>query len=135
MVTRRCAFALRVVLLLAVGVLVGCAATPLPPARALDRTDLPRLAGTWEWASRWETPAVLGGGPVRVRLDSGRLAFETARATGIMTLHEGEGWRVLAGEGQERTGGRTFSFRLAQRAPGSAPGAATGPLVVLVVSD
>ncbi len=114
------------------GALAGCALGPLPPARALDPGDLPRLAGSWEWAEPLVSPARLGSGPIRVRIADGRLRFEAPAAVGSLTLHEGPDRRVLRGEARERLDGRTFPVALRQR-PDRAGRAVAGGSPVLVV--
>ena len=98
----------------------GCAGTgtqaakPLPPAKALQPTDLASLAGDWEGTLEG------GSGPftgrrtslVRVtvapdgsyttnkgRIEDGKVVFEGSATRGVATYHEGDGRRVLKGEG------------------------------------
>ena len=117
----------------------GCAALgPLPPAKSLQQGDLSRLAGAWEWASWKHTPARLGPGRMTVRLREGKMAFETARATGVLTFHESDGWRVLNGTGRDKVNGDTFEVRLTQWGSGQAVPASradAGRMLVLVVVD
>jgi hypothetical protein len=99
-------------------------AMPLPPAKMLQAGDLASLAGEWE--GRLEGSA--GAGPptgrradsVRVtvapdgsftsnidgvpgvgkaRIADGKILFEGSAARGTATLHEGDGRRVMAGQG------------------------------------
>lgn len=77
-------------------------------------SDLSRLAGTSEWSSLWETPARLGPGPMKVRVDDGKLRFETATTQGALTFHESDGRRVLNGTGTDKTNGRAFRVKLTQ---------------------
>jgi hypothetical protein len=113
--------------------LAGCALAPLPPERALQGSDLSRLAGEWEWSSMWVTPARLGPGPIRVRLADGRMVFETTATYGTLTLFEGQGRRVLKGEGRDRSGGTAFEVVLTQRALSDSVRPATAAAFGLVV--
>lgn len=117
------------------GTLTGCAVTALPPARDLGPGDLQRLAGTWEWAEPFVSPARLGPGPIRVRIAEGRMRFETATATGSLTLHEGRHRRVLRGEARERVGDRAFPVALRQRLDGAGRATAGTPGVSLVLVE
>lgn len=92
---------------------VGCAT--LPPAKPLQSGDLQRMGGMWAWTARFQSPARLGPGPIRVRLEDGRMRFETASARGLLTLHEGAGLRVLDGEAVTKTSGQSFPVQLTQR--------------------
>jgi hypothetical protein len=100
--------------------LAGCAAESTRTERALQPGDLPRLAGQWTWTTPLESPARLGPGPIKVRIEGGKLLFETATASGSLTLEEGPNGRVLRGEGQDKVGGRRFPIQLTQR-QGSQP--------------
>ena len=115
----------------------GCALAPLPPAKGLESGDLKRLGGPWEWSAWRDTPARLGTGPMTVRLREGKLAFETARTSGTLTYHEGDGRRVLSGKGVDKVGGGTFDVALTQWVRASATGStpATGPMMVLLVVE
>ena len=106
----------------------GCAGTPpaapLPPAKALQAGDLASLAGEWEGSLE----GVGGTGPlggrraqlVRVvvapdgsftsnvngqpgvgnsRIEDGKIVFEGSLTRGVATYHEGDGRKVLRGEG------------------------------------
>jgi hypothetical protein len=118
------------IVVLAVLLVGGCAGTgtqganPLPPAKALQPTDLASLAG--EWTGTLEGTA--GQGPftgrrtslVRVtvapdgsftsnisgvpgagkgRIEDGKVVFEGSATRGVATYHEGDGRRILKGEG------------------------------------
>ena len=103
-------------LILAVALLVlGCATGPLPPAKALQPNDLKQLSGNWVWSARFQTPARLGSGPIRVRVAGGQMLFESSAAVGALTLHEDATKRVLAGEGRDKSGDRRFNVELTQR--------------------
>jgi hypothetical protein len=121
--------------LVVAAVLAGCAFAPLPPAKGLQTSDLPRLAGAWEWSSLWETPARLGPGPMKVRVDDGKLRFETATTQGALTFHESDGRRVLNGTGTDKTNGRAFRVKLTQWGSGSDASrrSASAQLVLLVI--
>ena len=93
----------------------------LPPARAVQPEDLARLAGVWEGFS-----IIPGGGsaqvtatikpngefmlvgraatPGRLWISDGKIQYESAFSTGMMTLHEGDGKRVLVMNGAARNG-------------------------------
>ena len=100
------------------------AAKPLPPARALQPADLASLAGEWEGTLE----GAAGSGPfpgrraqlVRVtvqpdgsyttningqpgagkgRIEDGKVVFEGSATRGVATYHEGDGRKVLVGEG------------------------------------
>lgn len=106
----------------------GCAGTPpaapLPPAKALQPGDLASLAGEWQGTLE----GVGGSGPlggrraqlVRVtvapdgtftsningmpgvgsgRIEDGKVVFEGSATRGVATYHEGDGRKVLRGEG------------------------------------
>jgi hypothetical protein len=105
----------------------GCAstATPLPPARTVQAGDLAGLAGEWQGTLR----GVVGGpsGPAsgrrgnlrvtvapdgsftsnidgvpgvgKARIADGKILFEGSASRGTATLHEGDGRRVIAGQG------------------------------------
>jgi hypothetical protein len=77
--------------------------------------DLQQMGGMWAWTARSQSPAKLGTGPVRVRVEDGRMHFETAAARGVLTLHEGEGLRVLDGQAVAKSGGQPFPVQLTQR--------------------
>jgi hypothetical protein len=120
----------------AAAVLAACAGGPLPPPRDIQAGDLASLAGTWEWSAWAETPARLGAGPMRVRLDGGKLRFETARASGTLTLHQDGARRVLAGQGVEKAQGQAFAIQLTQRrASGAAASAPDGAQFVLLIVE
>ncbi len=95
--------------------LLGCATAPPESSPVVQIEGLSTLAGKWEWTSRLETPARLGPGPVAVRIEGGKILFESRDTSGTFTLHEGEGKRVLRGEGVSKAGGRPFSIELTQR--------------------
>jgi hypothetical protein len=102
----------------------GCAgAVPLPPAKALQPSDLASLAGEWQGTLRGTLGAghragesVLGRvvvapdgsytsningvpGVGRARIEGGKIVFEGSTTRGTATLHEGDGRRILRGEG------------------------------------
>ena len=116
-------------------IIAGCAFAPLPPAKGLQTSDLPRLAGAWEWSSVWETPARLGPGPMKVRVEDGKLRFETQKTSGVLTFHESNGRRVLNGTGTDRDNGRPFQVKLTQWGSGSdaSPRSAGAQMVLLVI--
>jgi hypothetical protein len=99
-------------------------AMPLPPAKTLQAGDLASLAGEWQGTVR----GVVGGtGPLagrtanarvtvapdgsftsnidgspgvgKGRIEGGKIVFEGSSTRGVATLHEGDGRRVLKGEG------------------------------------
>jgi hypothetical protein len=115
-----------VTLAFAVMLAAGCAttpATPLPPAKALQPSDLASLAGEWGGSLR----GTMGTGPLagrsavgfvtiapdgsytsnvsglpgsgKARIEGGKLVFEGSATRGTATLHEGDGRRVLKGQG------------------------------------
>ncbi|HEY7142144.1 MAG TPA: hypothetical protein VIE44_18780 [Methylomirabilota bacterium] len=124
---RRNAWAGVLTLTLTTLVAAGCATTgapPLPPAKMLQPGDLASLAGEWEGTLE----GVAGSGPfagrraqlVRVtvapdgsftsningmpgvgkgRIEGGKVVFEGSATRGVATLYEGDGRRVLKGEG------------------------------------
>lgn len=115
-------------LALAVILVSGCAGTstpaaPLPPAKVLQPSDLPSLAGEWRGTLKGSPGA--GGFPGRsadgrvtiapdgsyttnvsgalgvgkARIVGGQIVFEGSNTRGTATLYEGGGRRVLKGEG------------------------------------
>jgi hypothetical protein len=113
---------------LALAVAWGCAgsgmpaATPLPPAKALQPADLASLAGEWEgtleggsgpFSGRRTslvrvtvapdgsyTSSIAGApGAGKGRIENGKVVFEGSATRGVATYHEGDGRRVLKGEG------------------------------------
>ena len=115
-------------LVLAVAVASGCAgtgmpATPLPPAKMLQPSDLASLAGEWHGTLRGAAGAggfagraadgrvtiapdgsyttnvsgALGAG--RARIEGGKIVFDGSNTRGTAALHEGGGRRILKGEG------------------------------------
>jgi hypothetical protein len=116
--------------------LAGCAAfATLPPEKGLQGSDLARLAGPWEWSSIWDTPARLGPGPMKVKVDDGKLRFETQAARGVLAFHETDGHRVLNGTGTDKTSGATFGVKLTQWGSASDPRRASGAQLVLLVIE
>jgi hypothetical protein len=115
--------------------LVSCAAEAPGTARPLQPADLQRLAGTWTWTTPLTSPARLGPGPIKVRIAGGKLLFETATASGALTLEESATQRVLRGEGQDKVGGRRFPVQLTQRLSGSQPLPAPGGEPVTIVPE
>ena len=109
----------------------GCAA--LPPAARLQPGDLPQLAGSWAWTERIGTPAPLGGGPLKVRVEDGLLHFRSGAAEGALTLYEDASRRVLKGEGRSE-GGRSFPVELTQLR-GGAPGPSGSAALTLLVDE
>jgi hypothetical protein len=77
------------------------------------------MGGMWAWTARLQSPATLGTGPLRVRLEDGRMRFETASASGVLTLHEGEGRRVLDGQAVNKSSGQSFPVQFTQRGSSS----------------
>jgi hypothetical protein len=107
----------------------GCAgtgtstATPLPPAKMLQASDLAGLAGEWRGTLRGVgTTGPLQGrtanarvtvapdgsftsnidgnpGVGKARIEGGKIVFEGSVTRGTATLHEGDGRRILKGEG------------------------------------
>ena len=117
-------------LLVALTVLLvsGCAgggtqaAKPLPPAKALQPTDLASLAGNWEGtleggsspftgrrtslvrvtvAPDGSFTSNIGGvpGAGKGKIEGGKFVFEGSATRGVATYHEGDGRRLLKGEG------------------------------------
>jgi hypothetical protein len=115
-------------LALAVILVSGCAGTstpaaPLPPAKMLQPSDLPSLAGEWRGTLKGAPGA--GGfagrsadgrvtiapdgsyttnvsgvpGVGKARILGGQIVFEGSNTRGTAMLHEGGGRRVLKGEG------------------------------------
>jgi hypothetical protein len=121
--------------LVVAGVLAGCAFAPLPPAKGLQASDLPRLGGAWEWSSLWDTPARLGPGPMRVTVDEGKLRFETTTTRGTLTFHESDGRRVLNGTGTDKANGASFGVKLTQWGSASDPRQTTGAQLVRLVIE
>jgi hypothetical protein len=99
-------------------------AMPLPAAKTLQPADLASLAGEWQGTLKGATgtgPASAGRpasgrvtvspdgsytsnvnnlpGSGKARIDGGKLVFEGSGTRGTATLHEGDGRRVLKGEG------------------------------------
>ena len=104
--------------------LVGCGSAPLSPATNLQQRDLQRLSGTWTWSTPFESPGRLGPGPIKVRVEGGLLLFESATASGTLTLHEDGNKRILRGEGRDKADNRRFPVQLTQRTSGPRPPAA-----------
>jgi hypothetical protein len=107
----------------------GCAkramsTAPLPPAKTLQPADMAGLAGEWQGTLRGTGttgPAAAGRsanlrvtiapdgsftsnidgvpGTGRGRIEGGRIVFEGSTARGTAMLHEGDGRRMLVGEG------------------------------------
>jgi hypothetical protein len=98
--------------------------TPLPPAKMLQAADLGSLAGEWQGTLRGTGttgPASAGRtanlrvtiasdgsftsnidgmpGTGKGRIEGGKIIFEGSAARGTATLHEGDGRRILAGQG------------------------------------
>ena len=113
---------------LAVVLVGGCAGTgtqaakPLPPAKALQPTDLASLAGDWEGTLEGGSGPFTGRrtslvrvtvapdgsyttnisgvpGAGKGRIEDGKVVFEGSATRGVATYHEGDGRRVLKGEG------------------------------------
>jgi hypothetical protein len=114
------------ILALTLLVVAGCATAPpppLPPAKALQPSDLASLAGEWEGTLRGIAGTGHFGGqstPGRVKLapdgsyttsimgrpgagsamvEGGKIVFQGSITKGTATLHEGGGRQVLKGEG------------------------------------
>jgi hypothetical protein len=47
------------------------------------------------------------------------MRFETASASGVLTLHEGDGRRVLDGQATSKSGGQPFPVQFTQRGSSS----------------
>jgi hypothetical protein len=106
----------------------GCAgpgtqtAKPLPPAKALQPSDLASLAGEWEGTIEGGASPFTGRqtslarvtvapdgsytsnisgvpGVGKGRIEDGKVVFEGSATRGVATYHEGDGRRVLKGEG------------------------------------
>jgi len=98
------------------------AAKPLPPAKALQPTDLASLAGNWEGTLEGGSSPFTGRrtslvrvtvapdgsytsnisgqpGAAKGRIEDGKVVFEGSATRGVATYHEGDGRRVLKGEG------------------------------------
>ena len=116
-------------LVVAVMIVTGCAgmgtsAAPLPPAKTLQPSDLASLAGEWHGTLRASggarsadtgrtavgsmtfapdgsyTTNVSGSpGSGKAWIEGGKVMFEGSATRGTATLHEGDGRRVLKGEG------------------------------------
>lgn len=123
----------------------GCAgretsSAPLPAAKALQPADLAGLAGEWRGTLRGTGttgPAAAGRtanlrvtiapdgsftsnidgvpGVGRGRIEGGRILFEGSTARGSAALHEGEGRRVLVGEGTWVGFAGSGSFQVTKR--------------------
>ena len=93
-----------------VALLAGCAPVSLPPARAVKPGDLRVLGGKW-METRGRGLDAIGG---TYTVEGGKIRFETATATGVLTLHEGEKTRILRGEGVRKAGGDAFAIELTQ---------------------
>jgi len=114
---------------------LGCAATALQPVTDVRPDVLQRFGGRWEWSSWRQSPAVLGPGPIVVRLVDGRLRFETATTTGQLALYEGGDRRVLRGDGTDKKSGRPFEFDLRQHRGPVPADLQAGPSVFLVFAQ
>jgi hypothetical protein len=117
-------------LLVALAVLLagGCAGTgtqaakPLPPAKALQPSDLASLAGEWEGTLEGGSSPFTGRrtslvrvtvapdgsftsnisglpGAGKGRIEGGKVVFEGSATRGVATYYEGDGRRLLKGEG------------------------------------
>jgi hypothetical protein len=98
------------------------AANPLPPAKALQPADLASLAGEWEGTIEGGGSPFTGRrtslarvtvapdgsytsnisgqpGAGKGRIEGGKVVFEGSATRGVATYHEGDGRRVLKGEG------------------------------------
>jgi hypothetical protein len=114
---------------LAAALVAGCGGTmsqtaaPLPPAKALQASDLAALAGEWQGTLRGVgstgplpgrsanarvTVAPDGSfttnvdgvpGQGKARIEGGKIVFEGSATRGTATLHEGGGRSVIVGEG------------------------------------
>jgi hypothetical protein len=114
---------------LAVLLVGGCAgsgtmpaAKPLPPAKALQPADLASLAGEWEGTLEGGASPFTGRrtslarvtvapdgsytsnisgvpGAGKGKIEDGKIVFEGSATRGVATYHEGDGRRVLKGEG------------------------------------
>jgi hypothetical protein len=113
-------------MMLALLIAAGCATTPapeLPPAKALQPSDLASLAGEWQGTLR----GIAGTGPFggqstqatvvvapdgsyttsiqgrpgagKAMIQDGKIVFQGTTTKGTATLHEGGGRQVIKGEG------------------------------------
>ena len=112
-----------------IALLGGCAGTgpssaarPLPPAKALQPADLASLAGEWGGTLQGVSGQLAGRrtslvrvtvapdgsftsnidgvpGVGKARIADGKILFEGSSNRGTATLHEGDGRRVIAGQG------------------------------------
>jgi hypothetical protein len=117
------------VLAVAVMIVTGCAGTgtsaaPLPPAKMLQPSDLASLAGEWHGTLRaaggsrspdtgrsavgsmrfapdgsYTTNLTGAPGAGKAWIEGGKLMFDGSVTRGSATLHEGDGRRVLVGQG------------------------------------
>lgn len=120
----------------------GCATTPLPPERPVTQAEFPSLAGIWDGSvhsSRGDLTPVsvivqpdgsfvtrqpaggLDHGLMALTPD-GKIAFQSfdamgglPRTTGRLTLREGDGRRVLVGEGRATESAIFYTLELTQR--------------------
>jgi hypothetical protein len=143
--TTRLGWAGCLTLLVAAMVIGGCAgremsAAPLPPAKSLQPADMASLAGEWQGTLRGTgTTAPAGQGrnaALRVtiapdgsftsnidgvpgvgkgRIEGGRILFEGSTARGTGTLHEGDGQRIMVGEGTWVGFPGNAAFRITKR--------------------
>lgn len=98
-------------LVVASSAIIGCAAPAAMSPSASIQADASRLVGRWV-----ETPGQELGAPSgHFRIEAGRLQFETAAATGTLTLFEDGTRLVLRGEGSRKDGRGTFPVELTQR--------------------
>lgn len=100
----------------------GSTAAPLPPAKMLQAGDLASLAGEWEGTLEGTSGQLAGRraqlvrvtiapdgsftsnvngvpGAGRGSIEDGKVVFAGSATRGVATLHEGDGRRVLRGEG------------------------------------
>ena len=118
------------------GVLAGCvAAPPLPPSRGVRPADLPSLAGQWDATTKSGDSAGIGvararyviqadgtlmvfptvaatPGPGRIWVEGTKLRLESSFVDAILTLHEGDGRRLLRGSGILKGTGREIEVEL-----------------------
>jgi len=110
-------------------------AATLPPVRAVQQEDVASLAGVWEGqsvipgsASSPLTMTVKSDGtfifvgtrattPGRLWISDGKILYESAFSTGTMTLHEGDGKRVLVWDGVARNGRGATHGEVTQKQP------------------
>jgi hypothetical protein len=104
----------------AASLMVACATASLPPVRNLESSDLKLLAGRWEgsaltatghrvpasWVVKEDgTLTTLSGVGGPLFIQGGKVVLEGAFSDAILTLHEGDGRRILRGPARFRGAG------------------------------